>query len=241
VTTLTDRIAVVTGASSGVGKALALGLAAQGTRLCLVGRNVDRLEEVAGHARATTQWVKRYRVDLESEKEIVEFARQLKEDVGRVDILIHSAGVIDTGTIDRAPVESLDRQYAVNVRAPYLLTQSLLPFMRASQGHIVFINSSAGINARANVGQYAITKHALKAMADSLREEVNADGVRVLSVFLGRTDSPMQETVHKTEGRTYHPEFLIRPEDVTAAVITSLSVTRNSEVTDIHIRPLKKL
>jgi NAD(P)-dependent dehydrogenase (short-subunit alcohol dehydrogenase family) len=185
--------------------------------------------------------VKSYRVDLESEKEIVEFAHRLKEEVGRVDILIHSAGIIATGTIDRAPFESLDRQYAINVRAPYLMTQSLLPLMKSCRGQIVFINSSAGINARATVGQYAITKHALKAMADSLREEVNPDGVRVLSVFLGRTDSPMQEAVHKTEGRPYDQEFLIRPEDVTAAVITSLSVSRNSEVTDIHIRPLKKL
>jgi len=241
VPTLTDQIAVVTGASSGIGKTIALELAAQRTRLCLVGRNVERLEAVAGRARLTTQWAKSYPVDLSSEKEIVEFATRLTQDVGHVDILIHSAGVIGTGEVDHAPVEDFDWQYKINVRAPYMLTQALLPTIRACHGQIVFINSSAGVHARANVGQYAATKHALKALADSLREEVNADGVRVLSVFLGRTDSPMQEAVHQMEGRVYHPERLIQPEDIASAVINSLSLTRSAEVTEISIRPLKKL
>lgn len=112
--------------------------------------------------------------------------------------------------------------------------------MRSCKGQIVFINSSAGLNARADVGQYAATKHALKAIADSLREEVNADGVRVLSMFLGRTATPMQDAVHKMEGKEYHPECLIQPEDVAAVVVNALSLPRTAEVTDIHIRPMNK-
>ena len=237
---LTDQIAVVTGASSGIGKAIALGLAAQGTRLCLVGRNMERLEAVAAKARSTTQWSRCYPLDLTSEKEISEFAVRLNEEVGHVDVLVHSAGVILTGEVALAPPENFDWQYKVNVRGPYILTQALLPIMKPCKGQIVFINSSVGLNARASVGQYAATKHALKAIADSLREEVNADGLRVLSVFLGRTDSPMQEAVHKMEGKTYHPEFLIRPDDVAATVISALSLTRSAEVTEINIRPLRK-
>ncbi len=155
-------------------------------------------------------------------------------------MLIHSAGVIDLGSIETAPVEGLDWQYSVNVRAPYALTQGLLPILRLSQGQIVFINSSAGLTARLGVSQYAATKHAIKAVADSLREEVNADGLRVLSVFVGRTATPMQAAVHEMEGRSYHPERLLQPEDVALLVVNALSLPRSAEVTDITIRPLVK-
>ena len=112
--------------------------------------------------------------------------------------------------------------------------------LKARQGQIVFINSSVGLGAKANVGQYAATKHALKAIADSLREEVNGDGVRVLSVFVGRTATRMQEAIHGMEGRAYRPERLMRPEDVATVVINVLSLPRSAEVTDIVMRPLAK-
>lgn len=96
------------------------------------------------------------------------------------------------------------------------------------------------MNARGSVGQYSATKYALRAFADSLRDEVNADGLRVLSVFLGRTASPMQATLHEMEKKTYNPERLIQPEDVAAIVLAALSVPYTAEVTDIHIRPLRK-
>jgi NADP-dependent 3-hydroxy acid dehydrogenase YdfG len=237
---LEDQIAVITGASSGIGKAIALGLAAQGTRLCLFGRKLETLEEVAGCARSTTRYTKCYQVDLMLDKEIMEAVDRLKQDFGHVDILIHSAGVISQGRFEDAPAEDFDWQYKINVLAPFVLTQALLPIMRSCKGQVVFINSSAGLNARANVGQYAATKHALKAVADSLREEVNADGLRVLSVFLGRTATPMQEAVHKMEGRKYHPDYLMQPDDVASVVINALSLPRTAEVTDISIRPLRK-
>ena len=107
-------------------------------------------------------------------------------------------------------------------------------------GQVVFVNSSAGLTARAGVGQYAATKHALRAVADSFREEVNADGLRVLSVFLGRTATPMQEAVHKMEGKAYYPERLMQAEDVAAVVVNALSLPRTAEVTDIYARPMKK-
>ena len=228
------HVAVVTGASSGIGRAIALGLATQGAKLCLVGRNLKKLEKVVESARS-------YQVDLMVGKDIREFANRLKKEVGQVDILIHSAGIISMGPFDHAGAEDFDRQYKINTRAPYILTQALLPMMRSCQGQIVFINSSAGLSARANVGQYAATKHALKAIADSLREEVNADGMRVLSLFLGRTATPMQAAIYKTEGRTYKPDLLMQPEDAAAMLISSLCLPRSAEVTDIHIRPLKKI
>lgn len=238
---LEGRVAVVTGASSGIGKAIAVSLAAHGALLCLAARRLEKLEEVAEYARSTTSCVKSYRVDLMSDREVLAFAACLKQDFGHVDILVHSAGGISMGRLDNAPVEDFDWQYKINVRAPYILTQALLPMMRSCQGQIVFINSSVGLNARANVGQYAATKHALKAIADSLREEVNVDGLRVLSLFLGRTSSPMQAAVHGMEHRAYQPERLMQPEDVASVVINALNLPRTAEVTDISIRPLLKL
>jgi NADP-dependent 3-hydroxy acid dehydrogenase YdfG len=139
-----------------------------------------------------------------------------------------------------APIEDFDHLYRVNVRAPYLLTQQLLPLIKARQGQVVFINSSVGLNARARVSQYAATKHALKAIADSLREEVNAAGVRVVSIYPGRTASPMQAMVYQLENRVYQPEQLIQPEEIAAVITTVLSLPKGAEVTDINIRPAKK-
>ena len=105
----------------------------------------------------------------------------------------------------------------------------------------MFINSSAALRTTVGIGQYAATKHALKAIADSLREEVNGDGVRVLSIYPGRTASPMQEAIHATENKAYQPEHLLQTEDVASVVINTLNLPRTAEITDINIRPLKKL
>jgi len=239
-TVFAGRIAVVTGASSGIGKAIALGLAAQEATLCLVGRKLATLEVVAESARAIASQVLCYRADLTLDEDIRELTARLQQDFGYIDILIHSAGVISLGQLKVAPVEDFDWQYRINVRAPYALTKALLPMLRSRWGQIVFINSSVGLGAKANVGQYAATKHALKAIADSLREEVNVDGLRVSSVFVGRTATRMQEAVHEMEGRVYRPERLMRPEDVATVVINILSLPRSAEVTDIIMRPLAK-
>jgi len=112
--------------------------------------------------------------------------------------------------------------------------------LRAHQGSVVFINSSAGINTRANISQYSATKHALKAVADSFRAEVNPDGIRVLTVYPGRTASPQQAAIHKAEGKTYSPQLLMQPADVARIIVDALKVNRTAEVTDISIRPMRK-
>jgi NAD(P)-dependent dehydrogenase (short-subunit alcohol dehydrogenase family) len=178
--------------------------------------------------------------DLSEVDDIYRFVDQLKADAGNISLLIHSAGDFSMGLLGSSTVADFDRQYRVNVGAPYLLTQLILPMMKPHDGQIVFINSSVGLKAKAGVGQYAATKHALRAIADSLREEVNAEGIRVLSVFPGRTATPMQEIVHRMEGKAYQPERFMRPEDVASVVIHALSLPRSAEVTDIHIRPMTK-
>jgi NADP-dependent 3-hydroxy acid dehydrogenase YdfG len=237
---LKGQIGVVTGAGSGIGKAIALSLADGGVQVCLVDRDLERLEAVANGPKRSSEYISIHKADLGNDDDIQSLAGNLQREFGAIDILIHSAGVISIGKIEQASIEDFDLQYRINVRAPYLLTQAFLPMLKLRRGQVVFINSSAGLTARAGVAQYAATKHALKAFADSLREEINADGVRVISVYPGRTAGPMQAALHEMENKVYFPEKLMQPEDVATVVLNALCLPRTAEVTDISVRPLTK-
>ena len=230
---LAGKVALITGASSGIGRAIALSLAARKVSLRLPGRNLDKLREVAGTA--TTSQV--FAVDFSEARQLAAFAEHMVERAESLDCLVHSAGAIALGRFESAPLADLDRQWDVNVRAPYLLTQAMLPLLKRSRGQIVFINSSAGVNAVPGASQYSATKHGLRALADCLRAEVNSYGIRVVNVFVGRTATPMQAAVHASEAREYRPEKLIQPEDVAALVVHTLSLPPTVEVTALHLRP----
>jgi len=238
--TLKGQIAVVTGASSGIGKAIALSLINAGAKVCFVGRHLNKLEAIASHNKQFSKQMSIYKADLGIDDDIRSLAASFQKEFGTIDILIHSAGIFSLGNVEEAAIEDFDHQYRINVRAAYLLTQALLPGLKQRCGQVVFINSSVALTAKAGISQYAATKHALKAFADSLREEVNTDGVRVISVYPGRTATPMQETVFKMEKRAYSPEKLMQPEDVALIVINALKLPRTAEVTDISVRPLNK-
>jgi NAD(P)-dependent dehydrogenase (short-subunit alcohol dehydrogenase family) len=229
------RVAVITGASSGIGAAVGRLLAARGATVCLAARWTDAPDDEPAPGE------RRYRVDLAEEAGVMALATSVLDDYARVDVLIHSAGVLRRGLVGTAPVAALDEQYRLNVRAPYQLTQLLLPRIVSSRGQIVFVNSSAALApGRSHLSQYTASKYALKALADALRDEVNADGVRVLSVYPGRTASPMQAALHGMEGRPYHPDRLLQPEDVAALVVSSLEQPATAEVTDVSVRPFVK-
>ncbi len=237
---LAGLLAVVTGASGGIGRAIALALARESSRLCVVGRDPVSLEETVAAAKRFSQ-VTSFQVDLTVEENLKPLLRYLERNADRLDILIHSAGVIHQDPMACARIEDFDHQYATNVRAPYLITQRLLPMLTTARGQIVFVNSSVGLMAkRPEIGQYSATKHALKAIADSVREEVNPKGIRVLTVYLGRTATPMQEALYQRERKDYHPESLLQPEDIATMIISALSLPRTAEVTDISIRPMQK-
>ncbi|GJL51099.1 MAG: short chain dehydrogenase [Nitrospirales bacterium] len=237
---LSGQIAVITGASSGIGKAIALSLAGEGLTLCLTGRSTTSLETVAALARETSPKVLSYPVDLTDQAEFNRFIEQLKADVSHVNLFIHCAGVLTVGRIKAIDMEVLDLQYRTNVRAAYALTKEFLPLIKHGAGQIVMMNSSIWQHARAELSQYASMKYALKAFTDSLRDEVNQDGIRVLSMFLGRTATPMLAELHQQQGTQYIPEDLIQPSDVAETLLHLLMLPRSAEVTDIHIRPMKK-
>lgn len=235
-----NQTSIITGATSGIGKAIALSLAATGMTLGLVGRDASRLEAVSSQVRSHSVRVESFRADLCSDEDIRRVASDLQRHFGELDVLIHSAGNFHMGTISQVSVHELDALYQINVRAPYILTQALLPMLSVRRGQVVFINSSAGLTARAGVGAYAASKHALKAIADSLREEVNHLGVRVITVYPGRTATPLQKKIREQEGARYTPDLLLQPEDIAKAVVNALEMPHTAEVTDIHIRPMHK-
>jgi NADP-dependent 3-hydroxy acid dehydrogenase YdfG len=237
---LSDQIAVVSGASGGIGGAIAAAFARQGATLCLLGRDMNKLKARTEILRASSPRVDPYACDLTQDSQIEAVQSHVMKQYGRVDILVHCGGAIDHGKVADAPLSVLDRLYQTNVRGPMMLTQMLLPFLKKPRGQIVFINSSSGLTARPNAGYFSATQHAFKALADALRDEVNADGVRVLSVYPGRTATPRIQALHAREGRSYQPELLLQPEDIAGVVLNAITLPWTAEVMDISLRPMQK-
>jgi short-subunit dehydrogenase len=230
--------AVVTGASGGIGGAIAVALAERGAIVCLGGRDQARLERTAGHVNATgAGHAELCPADLTVEAELAEVVSSLLERPHGVDFLVHSAGAYALGLLESTPVDVLDGLLGLNVRATYVLTQGLLPSIKKTHGQVVFINSSVSVATRALIGPYALTQHARKVLTDTFRAELNADGVRVLGVYPGRTATRMQAEIHGLEGRPYEPERLLQPTDVAEVIAGALALPRTAEVTDLHIRP----
>ena len=223
----------------GIGRAVAAALAARGLRPCLAGRDLERLQRVADELAALGARTSLVRADLGSDEGIRGLVASV-EALGRVDVLFHGAGALRLGDVMAAGWDDLDELYRVNVRAPYLLTKALLPLLVASRGQIVFVNSSAAMRAGETNGIYAATKAALMSLAGSIRDRVNPLGVRVLSVFPGRTATPMQEQVVAFEGSQYDPASLLQPSDVADVVVHALMMPRSAEITDVMVRPMNK-
>lgn len=235
-----SSVALVTGAGSGIGRAIAVALGKGGTRLVLVGRRRDPLQETASAIRAIGGLADVRPADVSDPAAVEDLLHGLASDPASLDVLVHAAGVHALGRIEEASVEELDALYATNLRAPFLLARAALPLLRQARGDIVFVNSLVVFAARAGVGPYGATKQALRALADSLRDEVSADGIRVLSVFPGRTATPTQEAIHRQQGRPYLPERLLQAEEVAAIVLAALRLPRTAEVTELRIRPFMR-
>lgn len=219
------QTAIVTGASSGIGAAIAQALSAAGATVHAIARHPGEGDFV---------WTA---LDLEDDAAIAAFTASW---AGDLDILLHGAGLLTSGAVAITPIAEVDRQHQVNLRAPWLLTQGLLPALLRAKGQIVFLNSSIFGTARGGLAGYAASKYALKALADALRAEINPEGARVLSVFPGKTASRMQAAIHAAQGTPYRPEALLQPGDIAGMVLATLALPATAEVTDLHIRPAQK-
>ncbi|GAB2911165.1 SDR family oxidoreductase [Streptomyces mayteni] len=223
---------VITGAGSGIGAAVAERLTKRGDEVWLWARDAGRARELEALYPGARTLVG----DL-GEPDRLSWALGHQSPPDRVDSLIHSAGVVDLGSVGELSTKVWHSTLTTNLIAPAELTRLLLPQLRAAAGHVVFINSGAGLHAYPGWGAYAASKHGLRALADALRGEEAANGVRVTTVYPGRTATPMQEKVHRQEGRDYEPERWLTTADVATTVLTALDLPRGAEVTDLTVRP----
>jgi NAD(P)-dependent dehydrogenase (short-subunit alcohol dehydrogenase family) len=216
---------VVTGATSGIGAATARLLADRGEELVLVVR--DREKAAAAFPGS---------VILETDLQDLE----LIHDLGvpdRIDGVVHAAGVVDVALLDDTEPESLVRTIEVNLTAPVLLTQVLLEPVRRARGTHVFVNSGSGLRANAQWASYNASKYGLRGFADALRLEEAEHGVRVSTIYPGRTATPMQERVHEQEGAPYDADDWIRPETVATEIVRVLDLGPDATIPDLVIRP----
>jgi len=234
------QTALVTGGGSGIGRAIALELSRAGAEVCVTGRDEGKLASVQGVLKKEGRTSHTFSADLSKSPDVSGLVQHVTDHMGALDILVHSAGLVTLGLIGESSLEGFQEQLSVNLLGPYTLTKELLPLLQQRKGQIVFINSSVIHNPGPASGQYAASKHALKGFADCLRAEVNSMGVRVLSVFPGRTATPAQERIFQGEGRPYQPDRLMQPEDVSNAIVNALALPRTAELTDIQIRPMMK-
>lgn len=236
--TLENVTALVTGASSGIGRATAKLLARSKARVALVGRRQSILEELATECGSLASV---YPCDMTDDAQLKSLATRIQADFSEIDILVHSSGIIKLGKTETSPVTDFDDQYAANVRGPYILTQLLLPLLRATSGQVIFVNSSiTRAHNTAGRGSYAATQHAGHSMANALRDEVNEAGVRVTTIFPGTTATQRQMDLHEISGKKYDPDRMLQPEDVAEAVLFALTIGRTAEITDLYLRPMLK-
>ena len=160
-----------------------------------------------------------------------------QDDVGLHAVLHGAVGIDDLEPVAELDLGHWQRQLDVNLTAPALLTRALLPALRAAGGTVVFVNSGAGLHAHPAWSAYAASKHGLRALADSLRGEEAGNGVRVSTVYPGRTATPMQKSVHEQERQPYEPSRYIQPADVAAVVKGALELPPTASVTDVTVRP----
>lgn len=223
---------LITGAGSGIGAVLARRLLDRGDDVVAVARDVGRARQIAEALPGASTLV----ADL-AQPGRLSWALSKQSMPDRLDSLVHVAGVVDLGTVAEISPALWEQQLAVNLVAPAELTRQVLPLLRVSRGHVVFVNSSAGLRANAGWSAYAASKHGLRALADALRAEEAQHGVRVTSIFPGRTATPMQQRVHQQEGRTYDPERFISPDAVATTILTALDLPRDAHLTELTVRP----
>jgi NADP-dependent 3-hydroxy acid dehydrogenase YdfG len=227
-----ELIALVTGATSAIGAAIAYALADAGVRVLASGRNSDKLDQVAAARKGKIEAVA---ADLTS-PDGIGIVREATSRRGRLDVLVLGSGIYERSS----DPDILMRQFAANVQGPYALIQAILPLVVTAKGLIIFLNSTQGRAASPGVGQYAATQHAMRAIADSTRAEMNSQGIRVTTLFLGRTASTRQAAIFAMEERPYFPERLIQPDDIASLVVSLVNLPHTSEVTEISVRPQLK-
>ena len=222
------KTALITGASRGIGRAIAEALAPD-HHLLIGGRDAAAVDAVVAGLPSAEPFVCELTDDTAVETAVA--------GMESLDVLVHSAGGSPLGAVADVGPEVWRDVLAVNLVAPANLTRLLLPALRRASGYVVFINSGAGFTARAGWGAYAASKFGLRALADSLRTEEEGV-VKVTSIHPGRTATDMQRSIREHEGEPFVPGDFLAPAAVAATVRLALDSPANASIDTLTIRPV---
>jgi NADP-dependent 3-hydroxy acid dehydrogenase YdfG len=247
---LDGRIALVTGASSGIGAATARALAAQGAAVALVARRVDRLEELAGEIRASGGTAVALESDVTERSAAESVVQRAVSELGGLDILVNNAGVMLLGPVLDAPVEEWERMVEINILGLLYCTKAAIPHLleaaerQGGVADLVNISSVAGRQARLGSGVYNATKHAVGAFSESLRQEVTTRHLRVSLVEPGAVDTELSghnrpEILDGLKKRFADMERL-EAKDIADAILYIVTRPRHVAINEILVRPTEQ-
>jgi NADP-dependent 3-hydroxy acid dehydrogenase YdfG len=242
---LDGTVALVTGASSGIGEATARALADQGATVSVVARRKDRLDALAGQIGGLA-----IQADITDREQAIAAVERTASELGRLDIVINNAGVMLLGSIVDAPVEEWDRMIALNVQGLLYVAHAAIPhLLRAAEGDprrvadLVHISSVAGRRVGAGGGIYQLTKHAVGVFSEALRQEVTGRHVRSSLVEPGATESELV-THLRDEVRQQLPagvEDKLAAEDIADAIVYIVTRPRHVAINEILVRPTEQV
>ncbi|GAB3784234.1 SDR family NAD(P)-dependent oxidoreductase [Dyella agri] len=240
---LTDRIALVTGASSGIGEATALELARQGARVAIAARRRDRLEALAKELAALGAEPLVLVADLADEADAQRIVRETEQHFGRLDILVNNAGVMYLEPIAEADLGRWRQMLELNVLGLIAATQAALAGMRARRdGHIVNVSSTAGRIANPNAGGYAATKFGVVAFSESLRREVYKDNIRVSVIEPGAVATELREHIGHTATKDALNAWAdsmrqLQSQDIAEVIAFCVSRPSHVNINEVLVRP----
>ncbi|PTI78688.1 oxidoreductase [Staphylococcus succinus] len=231
---LQDKVAIVTGASSGIGASIAHALSNHGVKVVLSGRNESRLNAVAKRIQEEVQTeVDTLTVDVTQKSELERLVRHAQEKFGRVDILVNSAGKMLSSAITDDDVDAWDTMLDVNVKGTLYGIHAVLPiFLNQSSGHIINISSISGFEVTKKSTLYSATKAAIHSITQGLEKELAKTGVRATSISPGMVDTPLSGDTDWGERKK------LDPNDIAEAALYALQQPSHVNVNEITVRPV---
>lgn len=237
-----NQVALITGASSGIGKACAFKFAREGASVALVARRADTLAEIVDAIRAHGGAAHAIAADVTQESEIARVVRETVATFGGMDVLINAAGIIATGNIETTLLQNWDAMFAMNARAPFYLMQCAMPHLIARKGNVVNVSSVTGIRAFPNVLAYCASKAALDQLTHCVALEVASKGVRVNAINPGvvvtqlHRAGGMNDAAYATfleHSKTTHPLGRVGAPEEIAELIYFLASPRAGWITGV--------
>jgi NADP-dependent 3-hydroxy acid dehydrogenase YdfG len=240
---LSGRVALVTGASSGIGEATAVALAEAGAAVAIGARRRDRLDALAGKLRDAGARVLTLDLDVTDEAACADAVRRTREELGGLDVLVNNAGVMLLGTIVGADPEDWRRMVQTNVMGVLYMTHAAIDGMlEQGSGDVVNISSVAGRTARKGAGVYNASKWAVNAFSESLRQEVTARGVRISLVEPGAVATELSSHITQPEAREASRQMAagmrtLQADDVARAIVYVVTQPPHVAVNEVLVRP----